>query len=241
MLTIRSSVDRGSVKLPWLYSRHSFSFGSYYDPQHMGFGSLRVINEDIVQPKQGFAEHSHRDMEIVTCVMSGALSHRDSLGNGEVIRPHELQRMTAGTGIRHSEFNHSDRELVHLLQIWILPNQLGLTPSYEQKTFDPQQKQNRLLLVASSNGRDGSLTVHQDIDIYSSILTGDQEIHYSLRDDRLAWLQVAKGSLTINGHSLETGDGVSIEAVSDLVLVGSSDNTEILLFDMGKISELQTV
>lgn len=236
MFSIRASADRGFVKLPWLYSQHSFSFGSYYDPQHMGFGPLRVINEDIVQPGQGFAEHAHRDMEIITYVLSGALAHKDSLGNGEVIRPHELQRMSAGTGIRHSEFNHSDRELVHLLQIWVLPNQLGLSPSYEQKNFDPHQKQNQLLLVASADGRNGSLTVHQDMAIYSSILSQDHAVHYSLGDDRLGWVQVARGSLSINGHRVQTGDGVSIEGVSDLTMVSSSDDTEILLFDMGKIS-----
>ncbi len=233
MQAIRHAEDRGLANFGWLNSRHTFSFGHYYDPQHMGFGPLRVINEDRVTPGQGFATHGHSDMEIISYVLDGALEHKDSLGTGSVIRPGDVQRMSAGTGVRHSEYNASDSDPVHFLQIWVLPEKNGLTPSYEQKSFSDDDKQGRLLLVGSRDGRDGSVTIHQDVDLYSSLLSDGDTVGHSLAAGRKGWLQVARGSVVLNEQQLYPGDGVAIEGPSDIVIEGS-DDAEILLFDMGQ-------
>src|SRR5436190_521504 len=199
MIGVRLAEDRGRTAIDWLDSRHSFSFNDYYDPRHMGFRSLRVINDDRVAPAAGFGAHPHRDMEIITYVLSGALEHRDSLGSGEVLRPGEVQRMTAGTGIRHSEFNPSETEPVHLLQIWLLPERTGLTPGYEQKAYPEAERRGRWRLVASPDGRDGSVTVHQDAAMSVTILDAGQTVMYELARGRHAWVQVARGAVTLNG------------------------------------------
>ena len=232
MIAIRHAEDRGLANLGWLNSHHTFSFGHYYDPKHMGFGPLRVINEDRVQPGQGFDTHGHQDMEIITYVLEGALEHKDSIGTGSVIRPGEVQRMSAGTGIRHSEFNHSDSELVHLLQIWILPEKEGMEPSYEQKVFPDEEKRGRLRLVGSRDGRDSSVTIHQDVNLYATLLTDTQEVTHELAADRKGWVQVARGTAKVNDEQLYPGDGVAIDGPRAITLAGTSD-TEILLFDMG--------
>ncbi|MGB3516174.1 MAG: pirin family protein [Elainellaceae cyanobacterium] len=232
MITLRPSHERGAVNIGWLDSRHSFSFGNYYDPQHMGFSSLRVINEDKVQPSQGFATHGHRDMEIVTYVLSGALEHKDSIGNGAVMRPGDVQRMSAGTGILHSEYNASATEPVHLLQIWLLPGQLGIEPSYEQVFFSDEQKQGRLKLVGSQDGREGSVTIHQDVSLYASLLQTGQQVTHSLGSDRSAWVQVARGAVEVNGQLLYAGDAAAIAQESVIDLKAIADQTEFLLFDM---------
>src|SRR5262252_4566222 len=197
MITVRPAAERGIANFGWLDSRHSFSFGHYYDPKHMGFGTLRVINEDRVEPGKGFDTHGHRDMEIVSYVLEGALAHKDSLGTGSVIRPGDVQRMSAGTGIRHSEFNHSKTDPVHFLQIWILPERDGLTPSYEQKTFDERAKRGGFRLVGSRDGRDGSVTIHQDVDLYAAILADGESVSHAFAADRRGWLQVARGSVKV--------------------------------------------
>ena len=207
MIAIRHAEDRGLANLGWLNSRHSFSFGQYYDPNFMGFGPLRVINEDRVQPGQGFDTHGHQDMEIISYVLDGALEHKDSLGNGSVIRPGDVQRMTAGTGVRHSEFNASDSDPVHFLQIWILPEQDGLKPGYEQQTFSDQERRGRLRLVGSRDGRDGSVTIHQDVDLYATVLADGQRVGHELAGGRRAWVQVARGSVKLNERQLYPGDG----------------------------------
>lgn len=232
MIRVRKGNDRGHFDHGWLDTYHTFSFGDYHDEQQMGFRSLRVINEDRVQPGQGFGMHGHRDMEIVTLVLEGALEHRDSLGNGEVLRPGELQRMSAGTGIRHSEFNPSADEPVHLYQIWILPERKGLTPGYEQKAFDPAGKIGRLQLVASPDGRDSSLTVRQDVALYLSSLTTDQSITHALQPGRHAWLQILRGSVELNGQSIAAGDGAAVSEEASLS-IRASEPAEILLFDLG--------
>ncbi len=232
MITIRPSRDRGYAKFDWLDTHHTFSFGSYYDPQHMGFGSLRVLNEDRIAPSQGFGTHGHRDMEIVTYVLSGALAHRDSIGNGAVMRPGDVQRMSAGTGIQHSEFNASDAEPVHLLQIWLLPNQTGLAPSYEQTYFAPEEKQGRLRLIGSPDGREGAVTIHQDVYLYAARLTATETVSHDLATERLAWVQVARGAVNLNGYDLTAGDGAAIAAETVLTLSGASEDAEVLLFDM---------
>lgn len=193
MITIRPSHERGAANYGWLDTRHSFSFSNYYDPRHMGFGPLRVINEDKIAPTQGFGTHGHRDMEIVTYVLSGALEHKDSIGNGSIIRPGDVQRMSAGTGIRHSEFNASDRDSVHLLQIWLLPAENGIDPGYEQIYIDPDQKRGQLRLIGSSDGRDGSVTIHQDVSLYASLLANGDRVEHTLAPGRVAWVQVAQG------------------------------------------------
>ena len=231
MLEIRRSGDRGRARLDWLDSRHSFSFGDYYDPDHMGFGPLRVINEDRVTPGGGFATHGHKDMEIVTYVLSGALEHRDSLGTGSVIRPGDVQRMTSGTGILHSEFNPSDRDAVHFLQIWILPEAKGLPPGYEQKAFSDAERRGRLRLIASGDGREGSVTVHRDVDLYAAILDDGERIEFAPRPGRKAWVQVADGSIEINGSALEAGDGAAIKDADSLALRARS-RVEVLVFDL---------
>jgi redox-sensitive bicupin YhaK (pirin superfamily) len=231
MLEIRRADDRGQVSLGWLASRHTFSFGDYYDPAHMGFGPLRVINEDRVQPSKGFGAHGHRDMEIISYVLSGALEHRDSMGNGSIIRPEDVQIMSAGTGVRHSEFNHSDSELVHFLQIWILPERDGLTPGYEQKTFPAADKAGRLRLVASPDGREESVTIHRDVALYATMLADDQSVTHELPAGRIAWIQMARGTARLDGQTLSAGDGVAITDARTFELTATSP-AELLLFDM---------
>jgi quercetin 2,3-dioxygenase len=228
---IRKSEDRGKANFGWLDSRHSFSFGHYYDPGHMGFGPLRVINEDRVAPGEGFPEHPHSDMEIISYVLEGALEHRDSLGAGSVIRPGDVQRMSAGKGIRHSEFNASHSEPVHFLQIWIIPERRGFEPGYEQKSFPDEEKRGRLRLVASRDGREGSVKIYQDASLYATILSKGQRVAHELTAGGLAWVQVAKGSALLNGEALEPGDGAPIDVSGTLELEGVRD-AEVLLFDM---------
>jgi len=231
MIQVRRAVDRGHANHGWLDTFHTFSFADYYDPQRMGFRALRVINEDRVAPGQGFGMHGHRDMEIVTYVLSGALEHKDSMGNGEVLRPGEFQRMSAGTGIRHSEFNPSTSDEVHLYQIWLLPEREGMKPSYEQKAFSHAQSPNRLVLVASPDGREGSLTIGQQARIYLAQLGAGGRVEYALRPGRAAWLQVLRGTVTVNGLPLATSDGAAIRDETALS-VGSNEPAEILLFDL---------
>jgi redox-sensitive bicupin YhaK (pirin superfamily) len=231
MITIRKSEERGHLKHGWLDTYHTFSFDQYYDPAHMHFRSLRVINEDRVAAGKGFPTHSHRDMEIITYILSGGLEHRDSMGNGSVIRPGDVQRMSAGTGVAHSEFNPSDSEPVHLLQIWIMPRARNLPSSYEQKAFSKDERRNQLRLVASDDGSDGSVTIQQDAKVYAAILDGDRAIEHTLPDNRYAWLQVARGNLNVNGHELTQGDGAAISRERSLKLV-SPDEAELLLFDL---------
>ena len=231
MITIRKSEERGHLNHGWLDTYHTFSFDQYYDPAHLHFRSLRVINEDRVASGQGFPTHSHRDMEIITYILSGALAHRDSMGNGSVIRPGDVQRMSAGTGVAHSEFNPSDSEPVHLLQIWIMPRARNLPPSYEQKAFSEDERRNRLRLVASNDGAGGSVTIQQDAKLYALILDRDTTIEHTLSENRYAWLQVARGSVTVNGHALTQGDGAAISHDRSLKLV-SSGEAELLLFDL---------
>lgn len=231
MIELRKAGERGRSHYDWLDSRHTFSFDHYYDPAHMGFGPLRVINDDTVVPGAGFPTHPHRDMEIVTYVLQGALEHRDSLGNGSVIRPGDVQRMTAGTGIRHSEFNASATDPVHFLQIWILPEAARLAPGYEQKTIPAEEKQGRLRLVASRDGRDGSVTVHQDVDLWATVLGEGDEVVHASAPNRLAWVHVARGAAELNGLALGAGDGAALDE-AEIRLVGRAADTEILLFDM---------
>lgn len=228
---LRKSDERGHANLGWLDSRHSFSFGHYHDPKHMGFGSLRVINDDRVAPGGGFATHPHSDMEIISYVLEGGLAHKDSLGTGSVIRPGDVQRMSAGTGIRHSEFNASKTEPVHFLQIWIIPERNGLAPGYEQKTFADAEKRGKLRLVGSRDGRDGSVTIHRDVDLYASLLSAGETVTHQLPAGRGAWVQVARGSLILNGERLAEGDGVAVSTPGALRLEGV-DDAEALLFDM---------
>ena len=230
MIAIRHGAERGHANHGWLDTYHTFSFADYHDPRHMGFSVLRVINEDVVAPGQGFPTHPHRDMEIITWILEGALEHQDSLGTGSVIRPGEVQRMSAGTGIRHSEFNPSPAEAVHLLQIWILPNQQGVTPSYEQTHFDDAELANRLRLVASPDGQDGSVTIHQNARVYAARLRNGAVTH-TLGSGRRAWVQVARGALTLNGQKLAAGDGAAIEQETVLRLAGNG-GAELLLFDL---------
>jgi len=232
MVSIRHAEDRGLANLGWLNSRHTFSFGHYYDPEHMGFGPLRVINEDRVQPGQGFGTHGHQDMEIISYVLSGALEHRDSMGNGSIIRPGDVQRMSAGTGVRHSEFNASDSEFVHFLQIWILPETEGLEPSYEQAHFSDDEKRGRLRLVGSRDGRDGSVTIHRNVDLYATTLVEGEQVLHTLGEGRKGWVQVTRGSAALNGEQLYPGDGVAVDVPAALTLEGAPE-TEVLLFDMG--------
>ena len=230
-IALRKSDSRGKANFGWLDSRHSFSFGSYHDPAHMGFGPLRVINDDRVAPGGGFAPHPHADMEILSYVLDGGLQHQDSLGNGSVIRPGDVQRMSAGTGIRHSEYNASKTEPVHFLQIWIIPERRGIAPGYEQKAFPASEKQGRLRLVASRDGREGSVTLHQDADMYATLLGQGQQAAHELRPGRGAWIHVARGSVALNGTPLSAGDGASISAPGRLVLDQGQD-AEVLLFDL---------
>jgi hypothetical protein len=232
MITIRSAQARGKANFGWLDTHHTFSFGQYYDPQYMGFASLRVINEDRVSPGAGFPTHGHRDMEIVTYVLEGALEHKDSLGTGSIIYPGDVQRMSAGTGIQHSEYNPSASEGVHLLQIWILPEAESIQPSYEQKTFSTADKQGKLRLVGSRDGREGSVVIHQDINLYASILGDRESVTHQLSPGRVAWVQIAKGELQLADLTLTAGDGAAIESESAITLTSRSPNSELLLFDM---------
>lgn len=231
MLTIRRHDERGRADLGWLDSRHTFSFGHYRDPRHMGFRALRVINEDRVAPGQGFGAHSHSDMEIISYVLDGSLEHKDSLGNGAIIRPGEVQRMTAGTGITHSEYNPSPSQSVHFLQIWILPDRNGLPPSYEQKLFPAVEKQGRLRLVASPDGQDGSITVHQDTRLYLSHLGAGDSVAHPIAQGRHAWVQIASGTVTLNGTSLLAGDGAALSDERQAE-IGADTGAELLLFDL---------
>jgi hypothetical protein len=229
MLSIRRAQDRGHANYGWLDTRHTFSFSDYYDPRFMGFRTLRVINDDRVRAGAGFPTHPHQDMEIISYVVEGALEHKDSMGNGSVIRPGDVQRMTAGTGVTHSEFNPSDNASTRLLQIWILPNQKGLSPGYEQKRFD--DRDGKLRLVASEDGRDGSITVHQDVAMYATNLGATEQVEHRLEPDRHAWVQIVKGELDLNGERLREGDGAALSDVKLIEMQANSD-TEVLLFDL---------
>ncbi len=231
MITLRPAGERGHAPHGWLESFHTFSFADYYDPRHMGFRSLRVINEDRVQPAKGFPTHGHRDMEIVSYVLSGALRHNDSMGNGSIIRPGDVQRMTAGTGVSHSEYNASQGELVHFLQIWLLPERRGLTPGYEQKHFSIEEKRGRLRLVASRDGRDGSVTIHQDVGLYAGNFDAGEATTYELTPGRHAWLHVASGEVRLNDRVLKAGDAAAVSDEPRLALEGTTSG-EVLLFDL---------
>ncbi len=235
MITIRPAGDRGRASFGWLDSRHSFSFGHYYDPAHMGFGPLRVINEDRVRPGQGFGRHGHSDMEIISYVLDGALEHKDSIGTGSIIRPGDVQRMSAGTGVEHSEYNASPTDPVHFLQIWILPEEDGLEPGYEQKSFGTSEKRGQLRLVGSRDGRDGSVTIHQDVDLYAALLADGESVSHALLPGRRGWLQVARGDVELNGQALAAGDGAAIASATGEPLaldIAGREDAEILLFDM---------
>ena len=231
MLTIRRSGERGGGDYGWLKTQHTFSFNDYWDEKWMGFRSLRVINEDWVAPSSGFPTHPHRDMEIVTYVLSGELEHKDSLGTGSVILPGDGQRMSAGRGIRHSEFNPSASEKVHLLQIWILPDKNGYDPGYEQKSFPEAEKRGRLRLIASNDGSDGSVKIHQDAKLFATLLAPGEEVRHTLAAKRHAWLQVAKGEVELNGQRLEQGDGAAVSDEKELTIRATED-AEVLLFDL---------
>jgi len=231
MIELRRANERGYADHGWLRSFHTFSFADYYDPLHMGFGSLRVINEDRVQPAKGFGTHGHRDMEIISYVLDGALEHKDSMGNGSVIRPGDVQRMSAGRGVMHSEFNHSQSELVHFLQIWIEPNVRGIAPGYEEKRFDASAKRGRLCLIASPDGRDGSVTIHQDARVYAALVDGAERMTHSLASGRKAYVHVARGGVTVNGQLLAAGDALKASGVDEIVLE-RGDGAEVLLFDL---------
>ena len=232
MITVRPSQARGHANFGWLDSKHTFSFGSYYDPNYLGFGNLRVIYEDGVKAGQGFGPHGHRDMEIITYVLDGALEHRDSMGHGSVICPGDVQRISAGSGIAHSEFNASKTDSVHFLQIWILPNTKGLEPNYEEKHFTLAQKQGQLRLVASGDGRNDSIKIHQDVDLYAAVLKEGDRLNYAVNSNRSLWLQVARRSVTINGKTVNSGDGIAITQEPKIALIATSNDTEILLFDL---------
>jgi redox-sensitive bicupin YhaK (pirin superfamily) len=230
-MRLRPGHERGRTRLSWLESAHTFSFNDYLDPQHMGFRQLRVINDDWVQPGAGFGMHAHRDMEIITYVLEGALEHRDSTGHGSVIRPGDIQRMSAGTGISHSEYNHSSVAPVHFLQIWLLPERRGLTPSYEQRGYAPAALHNQWRLIAARDGRDGAVTVHQDVDVWAAQLAPGARLTYDLRDGRHAWVQIASGRVMLNEVPLASGDGAALSAVAGLEVV-AGEAAEVLLFDL---------
>jgi redox-sensitive bicupin YhaK (pirin superfamily) len=231
MIVPRRSGDRGQADHGWLNSQHTFSFADYHDARHMGFRTLRVINEDRVKPGMGFGTHPHKDMEIISWVLSGALAHRDSLGTGSVIQPGDLQRMSAGEGVLHSEFNASSNEDVHFLQIWILPEAKGLPASYEQKRFEPAEREGRLRLLGSRDGREGSVTVHQDVALYAALLQPGSEVAHALAPGRHAWVQVARGAVALNGALLRTGDGAAVADEPALTL-RADQPSEVLLFDL---------
>lgn len=232
MINVRRAADRGTANFGWLDSRHTFSFGEYHDPRQMGFGPLRVINEDRVSPGQGFGTHGHADMEIISYVLEGALEHKDSIGTGSVIRPGDVQVMSAGTGIRHSEFNHSKTEPVHFLQIWVLPDRKGIAPRYEQKAFPDADKRGTLRLVGSSDGRDGSVIIHQDVELLAGLMDTGEQATRALSSGRRAWVQVVRGAVAIDGHALDAGDGAAVEGEPAIALTAKTDGAEILLFDL---------
>ncbi len=231
MIEVRKADDRGIANFGWLDSRHTFSFGHYHDPRHMGFGPLLVINEDKVTPAKGFGTHGHRDMEIISYVLDGELAHKDSMGNGSVLRYGDVQRMSAGTGVMHSEFNHSSDKQVHFLQIWIQPSVQGIPPSYEEKHFDTTSKAGKLRLIASPNGEQGSVTIHQDAKLYASILQASQEITHKLAAGRSAYLHLIRGKIKANGMVLHTGDALKIQAET-LITINEAEDAELLLFDL---------
>ena len=231
MMVLRRADERGRAEEGWLDSRHTFSFADYYDPQFTGFGPLRVLNEDRVQPGKGFGTHSDRDMEIISYVLEGALEHKDSLGNGSVLRPGDVQRMSAGKGVEHSEFNPSKTEPVHFLQIWLTPERAGMRPSYEERRFSEDDKRGRLRLIASRDGREDSVVVHQDVDLYAAVLAPGAEVVHPVRPQRKIWLQIAKGRVTVNERELASGDGAALTDEEILFVRGVSD-AEVLLFDM---------
>jgi len=231
MIRLRKAKDRGHADHGWLDTWHTFSFADYYDPEQMGFRALRVINDDVVAPGRGFGTHPHRDMEIVTYVLEGALAHKDSMGNASTIVPGEVQRMSAGTGVLHSEFNHSRTDPVHLLQIWLLPDRNGLAPSYEQTFFPDEEKRGRLRLVASPDAADGSVRIHQDARLYATLLAPGEEVTHALAPGRHAWVHVARGKASLNGQPLEAGDGAAVSAEEQLTLRGDG-HAEVLLFDL---------
>jgi redox-sensitive bicupin YhaK (pirin superfamily) len=231
MLQIRKSEERGLADHGWLNSRHTFSFGHYYDPKHTGFGPLLVINEDKVTPAQGFGTHGHRDMEIISYVLEGELAHKDSMGNGSVLRYGDVQRMSAGTGVRHSEFNHSPTAGVHFLQIWIQPNVTGIQPSYEEKHFAPESKLGQLRLIASGDGREGSVLIHQDAAIYATILNGADSVEHALEKDRTAYVHVIRGKVSVNGTELKGGDALKVTN-EQAVTLARAEAAEVLLFDL---------
>jgi quercetin 2,3-dioxygenase len=231
MITLRRSEDRGHTKLGWLDSRHTFSFGDYYDPKHMGFSHLRVINEDRVIPGAGFPTHSHRDMEIITYVLEGALAHEDSTGTSSVIRVGDVQRMSAGTGISHSEYNASKTEPVHFLQIWIVPNKTGLLPGYEQRAFPLDEYQGKWILIASTDGHDGSVTVHQVVEVWAARFSLGEQSSFPLKPSRNIWTQVVRGAVTLNGMSLNAGDGAAASH-EEILEIRAVEKAELLLFDL---------
>ena len=232
MITVRHANERGTANFGWLDSRHTFSFGEYYDPARMGYGPLRVINEDRVSPGQGFGTHGHKDMEIISYVLEGALEHKDSIGTGSVIRPGDVQVMSAGTGIRHSEFNHSKTEPVHFLQIWVMPARQNIAPRYEQKTFPDADKRGHLRLIGSSDGRDGSVVIHQDVALFAALLNTGEKVTHALATGRKGWVQVIRGAVALNGHDLVAGDGAAAASEPQLSATANADNTEILVFDL---------
>lgn len=232
MITVRKAEARGHFDHGWLDTRHTFSFAGYFDPEHMGFGELRVINEDRVQPGEGFGTHSHRDMEILSWVLEGELAHRDSTGGGGVLRPGEVQRMSAGTGVTHSEFNGSKDRLVHFLQIWIEPDRPGHAPSYEQKAIPEASRRGRLALIASSDGAEGATTIHQDARVYVTLLGGDERLGHALAPGRRGWVQVARGRIAVNGRVLEPGDGAALAGEQAIELAGQGAPAEALVFDL---------
>jgi redox-sensitive bicupin YhaK (pirin superfamily) len=231
MITLRPARERGHADHGWLDSHHTFSFADYYDPKNMGFRALRVINEDRVAPGRGFGTHPHRDMEILSYVIEGALEHKDSMGTGSVIRPGDVQRMSAGTGVLHSEFNASREAQVHFLQIWILPEKANLPPSYEQKRFGDEEKQGRLRVVAARDGRDGALTVHQDVAVYAGLLAPGEVVRHPLAPGRHAWVQVVRGAIDLGGQPLAAGDGAAVSDEAELALT-AREAAEVLVFDL---------
>ena len=231
MIAVRPAAERGHADHGWLDTRHTFSFASYHDPRHMGFRSLRVINEDRVKPAEGLGTHAHRDMEILTWVLEGALGHKDSMGNGSVIRPGDLQRMSAGTGVTHSEFNPSREAPVHFLQIWLLPRERGLPPGYEQKRFAQEARRGRLRLIAAGDGREGAVTIHQDADLWTALLQPGESVRHVLVPGRYAWVHVARGAVSLNGSTLGAGDGAAVSDEATLEITGAA-RAEVLLFDL---------
>lgn len=233
MLKIRKANERGHSRFDWLDSYHSFSFSNYYDPKHMGFGNLRVVNDDIVAPGKGFGTHPHSDMEIISYVIEGALEHKDSMGNGSVIHPGDLQRMSAGTGVTHSEFNHSDTDPVRFLQIWFLPDRKGHKPGYEQKYFSEAGRRGQLMLMASATGSDGSVRLNQDLNFYAGLLHGDEQVEFQVDPARDVWVQVARGSISVNGQALQQGDGAAITEPGVLCF-DHGKHAEVVIFDMAR-------